>query len=291
MTDSTAIDASFIKHFEADVHTAYQQQGSKLKSTVRFKDGITGSSTTFQVIGSQTANQKSARNAQLTPAAVTHAPVECTLSDWYAGQWVDKLDELKVGHDERKVLATAGAYALGRKTDNLIITALSNGTQTAGTSSESLTKERILTAFKALNTNDVPDDGERYALVGPAQWNQLLTLEEFSNANYVGDAHPLLTGSESRKWMGINWIMHTGLPTSGSGDSATTTCFIYHKSAVGLAAGQDITTDITWHGDYAAHYVNNMMSQGACLIDPKGVVKMVCLDIVPTPDAESDEEN
>ena len=286
MTTSTAIDASFIKHFEADVHTAYQQQGSKLKSTVRFKDGITGSSTTFQVIGSQTANQKSARNAQLTPAAVTHAPVECTLSDWYAGQWVDKLDELKVGHDERKVLATAGAYALGRKTDNLIITALGNGTQTAGTSSESLTKERILTAFKTLNTNDVPDDGERFALVGPAQWNQLLSLDEFSNANYVGDAHPLLTGSESRKWMGINWIMHTGLPTSGSGDSATTTCFIYHKSAVGLAAGQDITTDITWHGDYAAHYVNNMMSQGACLIDDKGVVKMVCLDIVPTPDAE-----
>ncbi len=281
MTDSTAIDASFIKHFEADVHTAYQQQGSKLKSTVRFKDGITGSSTTFQVIGTQTANQKSARNAQLTPAAVSHAPVECTLADWYAGQWVDKLDELKVGHDERKVLATAGAYALGRKTDALIINALGNATQTAGKNTDPLTKERILAAFKTLNTNDVPDDGERYALVGPAQWNQLLSLDEFSNANYVGDAHPLLTGSESRKWMGINWIMHTGLPTQGSGDSATTTCFIYHKSAIGLAAGQDITTDITWHGDYAAHYVNNMMSQGACLIDAKGVVKMVCLDSVP----------
>lgn len=281
MTDSTAIDASFIKHFEADVHTAYQQQGSKLKSTVRFKDGITGSSTTFQVIGTQTANQKSARNAQLTPAAVSHAPVECTLADWYAGQWVDKLDELKVGHDERKVLATAGAYALGRKTDALIINALGNATQTAGKNTDPLTKERILAAFKTLNSNDVPDDGERYALVGPAQWNQLLSLDEFSNANYVGDAHPLLTGSESRKWMGINWIMHTGLPTQGSGDSATTTCFIYHKSAIGLAAGQDITTDITWHGDYAAHYVNNMMSQGACLIDAKGVVKMVCLDSVP----------
>ena len=278
---STAIDASFIKHFEAEVHNAYQQQGSKLKKTVRFKDNITGTSTTFQVIGAQTANQKSSRNAQLTPAAVTHAPVECTLSDWYAGQWVDKMDELKVGHDERQVLATAGAYALGRKTDALIITALSSASQTAGTSSEALTKERILAAFKTLNENEVPDDGDRFALVGPAQWNQLLTLEEFSNANYVGNEHPMLSGSESRKWMGINWIMHTGLPTSGSGASATTTCFIYHKSAVGLAAGQDITTDITWHGDYAAHYVNNMMSQGACLIDPKGVVKMVCLDTPP----------
>ena len=281
MTVSTAIDASFIKHFEAEVHNAYQQQGSKLRNTVRFKGGITGTSTTFQVIGAQSANQKSSRNAQLTPSAVTHAPVECELSDWYAGQWVDKLDELKIGHDERKVLATAGAYALGRKTDALIITALGNATNTAGTSSEALTKDRILSAFATLNSNNVPDDGERYAIVGPAQWNQLLNLDEFSNANYVGDEHPFVAGSESRKWMGINWIMHTGLPTSGSGDSATTTCFIYHKSAVGLAAGQDITTDITWHGDYAAHYVNNMMSQGACLIDNNGVVKMVCLDVPP----------
>lgn len=277
-TNTKGIDASFIKHFEAEVHTAYQQQGSKLKKTVRFKDGITGASTTFQVIGAQSANQKTGRNEQLTPSSVTHEPVECILSDWYAGQWVDKLDELKVGHDERKVLATAGAYALGRKTDELIIGALSAATQEAGDATQALTKERILKAFQMLNTNNVPDDGERYALVGPAQWNQLLNLEEFSNANYVGEEHPFIAGSESRKWMGINWIMHTGLPASGAEAEDTTTCFIYHKSAVGLAAGQEIVTDITWHGDYAAHYVNNMMSQGACLIDNQGVVKMVCIN-------------
>lgn len=277
-TNTKGIDASFIKHFEAEVHTAYQQQGSKLKKTVRFKDGITGASTTFQVIGAQSANQKTGRNEQLTPSSVTHEPVECVLSDWYAGQWVDKLDELKVGHDERKVLATAGAYALGRKTDELIIGALSAATQEVGDATQALTKERILKAFQMLNTNNVPDDGERYALVGPAQWNQLLNLEEFSNANYVGEEHPFIAGSESRKWMGINWIMHTGLPASEAEAEDTTTCFIYHKSAVGLAAGQEIVTDITWHGDYAAHYVNNMMSQGACLIDNQGVVKMVCIN-------------
>ena len=131
----------------------------------------------------------------------------------------------------------------------------------------------------------MPDDGERYALVGPDQWNQLLSIEEFSSSNYVGDAYPMLTGSESRKWMGIVWIMHNGLPKT----STTHTCFIYHKSAVGHASAQDIKTDITWHGDYAAHFVNNMMSQGACLIDPKGVVKMECLDTPPAEDAGDGE--
>ncbi len=270
---TTTIDASFIKHFEADVHTAYQQQGSKLKNTVRSKNNIQGASTTFQVIGAMTATTKT-RNGQITASNVTHTPVECTLTDYYAGEWVDRLDEIKVGHDERKVLAAAGAYALGRKTDELIIDALKTATQTVGESTEPLTKDRILKAFTLLNKNDVPDDGERYALVGADQWNQLLSIEEFSSADYVGEAYPMLTGSESRKWMGIVWIMHTGLPKTESSH----TCFIYHKTAVGHASGQDIKTDITWHGDYAAHFVSNMMSQGACLIDPKGVVKMEVID-------------
>lgn len=276
-TENTTISASFMKHFEADVHTAYQQQGSKLKNTVRSKNNVKGASTTFQVIGAMSAQTKT-RNQQITPSSVTHVPVECSLTDYYAGEWVDSLDELKTGHDERKALAAAGAYALGRKTDALIIDALKTATQTVGESTEPLTKSRILEAFTLLNNNDVPDDGERYALVSPAQWNQLLSIEEFSSANYVGETYPMLTGSESRKWMGIVWIMHTGLPKTDT----THTCFIYHKTAVGHACGQDIKTDISWHGDYAAHFVSNMMSQGACLIDDKGVVKMECLDTATT---------
>ena len=268
---TTTIDNSFIKHFEADVHNAYQQQGSKLQSTVRSKSGIKGVSTTFQVIGTATAGTKT-RNGQIATADITHVPVECMLTDYYCGQWVDSLDELKLGHDERKVLAQAGAYALGRKTDELIINALNGATQSIGEGT--LTKERIMQAFTVLNKNDVPDDGERYGLLSPDAWNQLMSIEEFSNANYVGEAYPFLTGSETRKWMGIVWIMHTGLPATDGGHS----CFIYHKSAVGHASGQDIKTDITWHGDYAAHFVNNMMSQGACLIDNKGVIKMDVAD-------------
>ena len=262
MTDvSTAVDAAFLKQFESEVHNAYQQSGSKLQSTVRTKTNVKGSATTFQVIGKATARTKT-RNAQLTASSVTHAPVECTLTDYYAGEWIDALDELKIGHDERKVLAMAGAYALGRKTDELIITALNTATQGASDNAAALTKARILTAFATLNANDVPDDGERFGLVSPEAWNQLMSIEEFSSAKYVGETHPFLTGSETRKWMGINWIMHTGLPA----DNNTTyhTCFIYHKTAIGFASGQDIKTDITWHGDYAAHFINNMMSQGAC---------------------------
>ena len=275
MSTTNTIDTSFIKHFQAEVVTAYQQMGSKLKSTVRSKGDIKGASTTFQKIGTGTAASKT-RNGQVPVMNIAHTAVECSLSDYYAGEWVDSLDELKTGHDERRAVAQAGAYALGRKTDELIITALGKTTTSVGDGSTKLTKDLILQAFTKLNESDIPDDGERYALVAPTQWNQLLSIEEFSSADYVGEKTPFVAGCESRKWLGINWIMHTGLPADAEG--GTHTCYIYHKNAVGHAVGLDIKTDITWHGDYAAHFVNNMMSQGACLIDAKGVIKIVAKD-------------
>ena len=43
-----------------------------------------------------------------------------------------------------------------------------------------------------------------------------------------------------------------------------------------MASASDVETDVTWHGDRAAHFVNNMMSQGAELIDQGGIVKIDC---------------
>ncbi len=48
---SVSIDKVFIKQFEAEVHLAFQQMGTKLRSTVRTKNDVKGSSTTFQKIG------------------------------------------------------------------------------------------------------------------------------------------------------------------------------------------------------------------------------------------------
>ncbi len=270
---SISIDQSFIKQFEAEVHLAFQQTGTKLRSTVRTKNDVKGSSTTFQKVGRGTATTK-ARHGLVPVMNLDHTPVECNLYDFYAGDWVDELDELKTNIDERRVVASAGAYALGRKSDELIINELNQATENIAVADTGLTKLKILSALEILNTNDVPDDGQRFAVVGVHQWNELLNMKEFSNADYVGDSYPLLKGTESRKWMGINWIMHNALPLSGD----DRTCFIYHKNAIGHASGCDVKTDITWHGERAAHFISNCMSQGAKLIDNTGVVKIICKD-------------
>lgn len=271
---SISVDQVFIKQFEADVHLAYQQMGTKLRSTIRTKSGVVGTSTTFQKVGKGIASTKS-RHGIVPVMNLNHTPVECTLQDYYAGDWVDALDELKTNVDERRVVASAGAYALGRKTDELIIDAMNTATQYVGDYSTGLTKALIMSAVEKLNENDVPDDGRRFAVVGVHQWNELMSMNEFVSADYVGGSTPLVDGCESRKWLGINWILCNGLPLANSDDRD---CFIYHASSIGHACGQEVKTDITWHGERAAHFISNSMSQGAVLIDAEGIVRIKCDD-------------
>ena len=270
---SISIDNVFVKQFEADVHLAYQQMGTKLRSTVRSKSGVVGASTTFQKVGRGTASTKS-RHGIVPVMNLNHEPVECLLQDYYAGDWVDALDELKVNVDERRVVASAGAYALGRKTDELIVNAMNTATANVGDYTSGLTKDLILSAVEVLNTNDVPDDGRRFAVVGVHQWNELLSMDEFVSADYVGASSPLVNGFEARKWLGITWVLYNGLPVDGTKRD----CFIYHASSVGHACGQEVKTDISWHGERAAHFISNSMSQGAVLIDGDGIVRVKCSD-------------
>jgi hypothetical protein len=268
---SLTIDQAFSKQFEREVHEAYQRQGSKLRATVRVKNGVRGSSTTFQKVGKGAASTK-ARHGIVPVMNVDFSAVEATLVDYYAGEWVDQLDELKTNLDERQVLANAGAFALGRKTDELILEALKTASRVAGTASSGLTKDKVLQAFEMLGEVDVPDDGQRYAVIGWKQWSDLLNVAEFANAEFVGDEQLPWRGTQAKVWLGTLWMPHSGLPMEGN----VRHCFWYHKSAIGHAIGQDVKSDITWHGDRAAHFISNSMSQGAALIDEDGVVAMPC---------------
>lgn len=272
---ATTIDQAFVKQFEREVHEAFQRQGSKLRNTVRVINNVNGAEAVFQKVGKGTASTKST-HGMVPVMNLDHSAVTATLQDFYAGDWVDKLDELKINIDERQIIANAGAYALGRKADELIINELATvgAGQEIADANIGMTLDKVLEALTMLGDSDVPDDGERYAVVGWKQWSELLKISEFASADFVGaDELPFRANMQAKRWLGSLWIPHSGLPIDGNDIRS---CFWYHKSALGHAAGADVTTDITWHGDRAAHFVNNMMSQGSKLIDAAGVVEIKC---------------
>ena len=206
------------------MHLAFQRQGSRLRPTVRNKTGVKGAITNFQRVGKGQASIKG-RHGKVPVMGLEYAdPIQCVLQDWYAGEWIDRLDELKTNGEERQVVANSAAYALGRKSDDLIIAALAKA-QAAGSAiaQGSFNTAAVLKLFETLGRADVPDDGERYAVVGWKQWSALLGLEEFASADYIGEDDLPWRDFQARRWLGTLWMPHSGLPLEGNARS----CFWY----------------------------------------------------------------
>jgi len=278
---STSIDTAFVKQYESEVHVAYQRMGSKLRNTVRTASVNGAKDTTFQKIGKGSAGTKT-RHGKVPVMNVDHTNVTATLTDYYAGDWNDKLDNLKTNINERQILAQAGAYALGRKTDDLIITAAETTTNTSVTGAtwtDGVDLSDMTAVMQAFGNNDVPDDGQRWAIVGWAQWNHLLQIQQFASADYVpADQMPFTAGTQAKRWLSFNIVPMSTSDDGLGNDGTNTTCLFYHRNAIGHAIGAEVQSDITWHGDYAAYFINNMMSQGAVLIDANGCYKIAVND-------------
>jgi len=275
---ATSITNAFITQFEAEVHMAYQRMGSKLKNLTRTVNGVNGNTVKFQKVAKGSANTK-ARHAEVVAMDLAHSNVSATLTDYYAADYVDKLDELKVNIDERQVVANSAAYALGRKTDSVITSVMENATQLANNSSGTGTGMNLGKAqamMELFNTNDVPDDQQRYRVVGPKQWSDLINLDQFSRVEYVGESElPYAGGMTAKRWLGFLWFVHSGLETSGSTDRHTVA---FHKSAIGMGIGSDVKTEVNYIPEKVSHLITSMLSIGGVLIDSDGIRIQKCAE-------------
>jgi hypothetical protein len=265
---ANTIDQAFIKQFETEVHLAYQRMGSKIRNTVRTSN-VTGSTARFQKIGAGSASTKS-RNGNVTPMELTHSYVEVTMADYYAAEYIDKLDELKININERQAVAQSAAAALGRKTDELLTAAMdagANATQIADISG-ALGKADLLTLFQTFGSADIPEDGQRYLAMSPAGFADLFNITEFASSDYVGPQNlPFAGGMTMKEFLGFK-IYSTSAVAGGKN-------FAYHTSAVGLGVNADVSTEINYVAEKVSHLATSMMSMGAVVINSNGVYEVL----------------
>ena len=265
---ANTIDVAFIKQFETDVHLAYQRMGSKLRNTIRTTN-TSASVSRFQKIGTGAASTKS-RNGNVSTMELAHTTVEATMADFYAAEYIDKLDELKININERQAVAESAASALGRKTDEIIITAMdagANATQIADTSG-ALAKADLLTLFQTFGAADIPEDGQRYLAMSPAGFADLFNINEFASSDYVGPQQlPFAGGMTMKEFLGFK-IFSTSAVAGGKN-------FAYHTSSIGLGINADVSTEVNYVAEKVSHLATSMMSMGAVVIDDDGIYEVL----------------
>jgi hypothetical protein len=266
MTQDNSIDVAFTKQFESEVHLAFQRMGSKLLNTVRRKTNVVGKSTTFQKIGKGIAGTKT-RGGQVPILNLVHTNVECTLVDRYGGEFIDKLDELKIEHDERSAVTQSIAAALGRASD-LDITTVTDTFTKETTATGVVTQPKIEEAYEDFGDNDVPDDGMRFLAIAPQGWTDLMGLSAFASLDFVPESDLPFpkVGFSAKNWFSFHIFSFSGL----SIPAGVRQNVAYHKSAVGHASGQDVAMDFTWQGKEQSHLAVGSMSMNAVIIDDIG---------------------
>ena len=123
-----------------------------------------------------------------------------------------------------------------------------------------------------MNEADIPDDGQRYFVVSPEGWADLLAIDEFVNTDYVKEAEqPFPSGFTQKKWLGFNFMIHSALPISTNDRK----CFAYHKSAIGTATGSDVRTEVNYIPEKVSNLVTSYMSMGSIAVDTAGIIEVV----------------
>lgn len=275
------ISNAFVTLFDAEVKQAYQG-AAQLRDTVRLRSGASSNTVKFPKIGKGVATARIPQT-DVTPLNVTYSQVTATMSDYNAAEYSDIFHQAKVNFDERRELVEVVSKAVARRQDQLIIDAL-NGSSTSLTvaktvvtsgsaTASNLNVGKMIEAKKLLDANNVPSE-DRCLVIHANNVAGLLADERAISNDFAVKA--LLNG-EVTAMLGFKIIVvgdrsEGGLPLSTN----DRTVFAFHKSAMGMAEGMGIKTEINYVPEKTSFLVNSMFSAGAVAIDDEGIVKITC---------------
>jgi hypothetical protein len=276
---SKVLSSVAVTEFDSLVKHAYQNSGL-LKGAVTVRNNVVGDTYKFRNMGKGLANQKSTSDL-VTPMDVAHSFATATLQNWNAPEYTDMFDAATVNFDEKQELASTISSALGRRSDQLVIDAMDAETTYAGTvahGSAGLSIAKVIDAQVALRAQGVPNS-DLFAVINAKGLDGLLNDEKATNADYQ-NVKALVNGDIDTlcgfKFITVEDRAEGGLTVT----SNTVDSYFFHRSAVGLAIGIDMKTDVDWIADRTSWLCNGMLKAGAVSRDGLGIVKVEYKDNV-----------
>ncbi len=269
---------AFQTQFRQEVVDGFEQRQSLLRDAVATEAVVKGNVATFLIADSGGASAVTRGLNGLIPARPDNlTQTSATLEEWHDLVKKSNFNIFASQGNQKAIMQKSTMGTINRKTDSLIITQLDTATNDTGAA----TTGSLALALKAktiLGVNEVPFDGNVWALISPAFEAYLLQATGFSSADYV-NKKPMEGGTAwSDKpgfynWMGVKWIVHPNV--TGVGTNAEK-CYMFHKSAIGHAvdvAGLD--TNLGYDGEQGYSWCRVSVHMGSKLLQNSGVVQIM----------------
>ena len=285
---SVQITTAFVEQYKSNVFHLAQQKGSKLRDAVR-TESIVGKSHFFERIGSTAAVKRTSRHADTPRVDTPHSRRKVTMDDYDWADLIDDSDKVRMLISPQSEYAKAGAYAMGRTMDDVIIAAATGnafGGVSGGSSiplpagqkiahgSTGLTIAKLITAKEKLDAANVDPDEARVLVCSAKQISDLLGTTQITSADF--NSVKALVQGDIDTFMGFKFIRSERLGTDSNGNRQV---LAFTNTSMGLALGKDIQTKISERADknYSTQ-VYLCMTIGATRVEDEKVIEIACTE-------------
>ena len=272
-------DTAFQIQYRQEFIASFEARQSLLRQSVTTEAVIKGNQATFLVAGTGGATAVTRGVNGLIPARANDlTQTTATLVEWHDLVRMTRFNIFASQGNQRAIMQQGTMAVINRQIDSDIITVLNTATQDTGAAVPATVGMGVY-AQTILGNNEVPNDGNIWAVVTPAFMGFMRQAPEFSSADYVSmkpfDASngPLWKDTVGfYRWMDVNWITHPNLP--GVGTNAEK-CFMYHSSAIGHAVNKDgIQSPVGYDEEQDYSWARASADMGTVLLQSTGVVVM-----------------
>ena len=285
---SVQITTAFVEQYKSNVFHLAQQKGSKLRDAVR-TESVVGKSHFFERIGSTAAVKRTSRHADTPRVDTPHSRRKVTMDDYDWADLIDDSDKVRLLISPQSEYAKAGAYAMGRTMDDVIIAAATGnafGGVSGGNSiplpagqkiphgSTGLTIAKLISAKEKLDAANVDPDEARTIVCSAKQISDLLGTTQITSADF--NSVKALVQGDIDTFMGFKFIRSERLGLDGNNNRQV---LAFTNTSMGLALGKDIQTKISERADknYSTQ-VYLCMTIGATRVEDEKVVEIACTE-------------
>jgi hypothetical protein len=208
-------------------------------------DASVGKTVKVASIGNLAARAKT-ENTAIDYESIAETVVTITLNLWsYAAVGIEDIVKVQSQVDVQNEYQKKLGYALAKDIDTKLATDLGGFSRTVGTLGTAVTDANVLAAVKLLDDADVPQE-DRFFVMSPAEKVSKLALDRWSNALYIGNSKPVVSGSLGDMY-GLNLFVTTNLvkPAAGQANNA-----IFHRDAIALVVQRSPKTHLFYDVDY-----------------------------------------
>ncbi|HEX9837127.1 MAG TPA: phage capsid protein [Alphaproteobacteria bacterium] len=277
----------YTTQYDKRVAHILQSEGFFLRGTTTPPVEVRGNTLRFFILGRGEASEMSQTVEMIQPVNLGKTTEDVVMADFQFAEFIRHGEIERMSVDFRTQIQEAGAMAMGRKFDRIILQAMDDelaNITTIGDGSTAISPLDTTTAKAQINSIGMMSMNEFFCPLPSISWEQLNLYKVFNNADYTGPDLTFANGRNAKTWNGVHYFQ---LPDEAFTSPATGEFYSYlwNRRTLGFGANYSMVSRITYENLFTSWLYNTVMSGAAKVLQTPGVRRLhMALDLALTID-------